>query len=132
MGPRVVEGNSFVIGVKPVGSESGTGFFKGVKGFPSVFDFVIAFPMDKELAFLAIDSIFENLFNFPIHWSRGIDGDWFFGGGFREAWECFEIWSKVDSKVTVMDPRVYALHDGREVQLVVILFVRAFEYRERS
>ena len=61
MGPREVEGNSFVVGVKPVCSESGTGSFKGVKGFPSSFDFVIAFPVDKELAFLAIDSILENL-----------------------------------------------------------------------
>ena len=58
MGPREVEGNGFVIGVKPVGFEGGTGSFKGVKGFPSGLDFVIAFSMNKELAFLSIDSIF--------------------------------------------------------------------------
>ena len=46
MGPREVEGNGFVIGFKPVGSEGGTGTFKDVKGFPSCFDFVIAFPVD--------------------------------------------------------------------------------------
>ena len=128
MGPREVEGNGFVIGVKPVGSESGTGFFKGIKVFPSGFDFVIAYPMDKELAFLAIDSILETLFNFAFLLSRGIDGDWFFEGGFWEAWEGFEVWSKIDSKVAAMDPRVYALHDGREVEFVVFVFVRAFEY----
>ena len=43
MGPMEVEGNGFVIGFKPVGSEGGTGTFKDVKGFPSCFDFVIAF-----------------------------------------------------------------------------------------
>ena len=59
MGHREVEGNGFVIGIKPVGSESGTGSFKGVKGFPSGFDFVIPFSMNKELAFLAIDLILE-------------------------------------------------------------------------
>ena len=128
MGPREVEGNGFVVGVKPVGSEGGTGSFKGVKGFPSSFDFVIAFPMNKELTFLAIDSILENLFNFPFLLSRGIDGDRFFGDGFRESWEGFEVWSEVDSKVTAVDPGVDALHDGREVEFVVIVFVRAFEY----
>ena len=128
MSPREVEGNSFVIGVKPVGSECGTGSFKDVKGFPSSFDFVIAFPMDKELAFLAIDSVFENFFNFSFLLSRGIDCDRFFGGGFREDWEGFEIWSEVDSEVAAIDPRVYALHDGREVEFVVIVFVRSFEY----
>ena len=46
MCPREVEGNGFVIGFKPVGSEGGTGFFKDVNGFPSCFDFVIAFPVD--------------------------------------------------------------------------------------
>ena len=65
MGPREVEGNGFVRGFKPVGSEGGTGSFKDVKGFPSCFDFVIAFPVDQELAFLSIDSILENFFNFP-------------------------------------------------------------------
>ena len=127
MSPREVEGIGFVVGVKPVGSEGGTGSFKGVKGFPSSFDFVIAFPINKELAFLAIDSVLENLFNFPFFLSRGIDGDRFFGGGFRESWEGCEVWSEVDSKVTAVDPRVYALHDGREVEFVVIVFVRAFE-----
>ena len=128
MGTREVEGNSFVIGVKPVGSESGTGSFKGVKRFPRGFDFVIAFPMNKELAFLAIDSIFENLFNFPFLLSRGIDGDWFFEGGFWDAREGFEVWSEVDSEMAAVDPRVYTLHDGREVEFVVIMFVRSFEY----
>ena len=65
MGPRQVDGNGFVIGFKPVGSEGGTGSFKDVKRFPSCFYFVIAFLVDQELAFFAIDSIFENLFNFP-------------------------------------------------------------------
>ena len=65
MDPREMKGNGFIIDVKPVGSESGTGSFKGVKRFPSGFDFVIAIPMNKELAFLSIDSILENLFNFP-------------------------------------------------------------------
>ena len=65
MGPREMEGNGFVIAFKPVGSEGGTGSFKDVKGFPSCFDLVIAFPVDQELAFFAIDSIFEDLFNFP-------------------------------------------------------------------
>ena len=123
-----MEGNSFVTGVKPVGSEVGTGSFQGVKRFPSGLDFVIAFPMNKELAFLAIDLIFENLFNFPFLLSRGFDGDWFIGGGFQEAWESFEVWSKIDSKGAVIDPRGYALHDGREVEFVVIVLVRAFEY----
>ena len=97
MSPREVEGNSFVIAVKPVGSEGGTGSFKDVKGLPSGFDFVIAFLVDKQLAFLPIDSIFENFFNFPFLLSRGIDGNWFFGGGFRESWEGFDVWSEVDS-----------------------------------
>ena len=65
MCPREVEGNGLVIGFKPEGSEGGTGSFKDVKGFPSCFDFVIAFSVDLELAFLSIDSILENLFNFP-------------------------------------------------------------------
>ena len=51
-----MERNGFVISVKLVGSESSIGSFKGVKGFPSGFDFVIAFPMNKELAFLVIES----------------------------------------------------------------------------
>ena len=65
MSPREVEGNGFVIGVKLVGSEGGTGSFKDLKGFPSGFDFVITFPVDEELAFLAIDSILKHLFNLP-------------------------------------------------------------------
>ena len=65
MGPGEVEGNGFVIGFKPVGSEGGTSSFKDVKGFPSCLDFVIAFTVDQELAFLVINSIFEDLFNFP-------------------------------------------------------------------
>ena len=113
-----MEGNSFVIGVKPVGSEGSTGSFKGIKRSLSGFDFVIAFPMNKLFAFVAIDSIFENLVNFPFLLSSGIDPDRFFGGGFRKSWESIEIWSKVDSKMAAMDPRVYALHDGREVEFV--------------
>ena len=81
-----MERNTFVIGVTLVGSEGGNGSFKGVKRFPSGFDFVIGFPVNKELAFLAIDSNFENRFNFPFLLSRGIDGDWFFRDRFREAW----------------------------------------------
>ena len=46
MGPREVEGNCFVIGFKPVGSEGGTGFFEDSKWFPSGFDFLIAFLVD--------------------------------------------------------------------------------------
>ena len=65
MCPREVEGNGFIIGFKPVGSEGSTSCFKDVKGCASYFDFVIAFPVDQELVFLAIDSIFVNLFNLP-------------------------------------------------------------------
>ena len=65
MGPREVEGNGLVIGFKPVGSKGGTGSFKDIKGFPSYLDFVIAFAVSQELAFLAIDLIFVNLFHFP-------------------------------------------------------------------
>ena len=46
MCPREVEGNGFVIGFEPVCSESGTGSIKVVKGFPSCFDFIIAFPVE--------------------------------------------------------------------------------------
>ena len=60
-----MEGDGFVLGFKRIGSEGGTGCFKDVKGFPSCFDFVIALPVDQQLAFLAIDSNFENIFNFP-------------------------------------------------------------------
>ena len=56
---REVEGNGFVIGFKPVGPEGSTGTFKSIEWFPSCFDFVISCPVDQELAFLAIDSIFE-------------------------------------------------------------------------
>ena len=67
MGPRKVKGDGFIIGIKPVGSESGTGSFKGVKRFPSGFNIVIAFSVNKELAFLAIDSILENFFHFSFY-----------------------------------------------------------------
>ena len=60
--------------------------------------------------------------------SRAIDGDRFFGGGFKESWEGFGVWSDVDSKVTAEDPRVNTLHDGREVEFVAVMFVRSFEY----
>ena len=65
MCPREVEGIGFIIGFKPVGSEYGTGSFKGIERFPSCFDFVLTFPVDYELAFLATDSILENFFSFP-------------------------------------------------------------------
>ena len=132
MSAREVEGNCFIIGVKPVGSDGGTGSFKGVKRFPSGFDFVIAFSINKELAFLAIDPILENFFNLPFLLSRGIHAKSFFGGGFREFWEGFKIWSKIYSKMAAMDPRVNALHDGREVEFVVIVLLRAFKDRQRS
>jgi len=64
MSPGDVERNSFVIAVKPVSSKGSTGTFKDIERFPSSFDFVIAFPMDEELVFLSLNSIFENLFNF--------------------------------------------------------------------
>ena len=130
MSPWEVEGDGFVIGIKPVGPKGGAGSFKDIKGFPSCFDFVIAFPMDKELAFLSIDSIFEDLFNFPFLLSRGIDRDGLFGGRFRETWEGFEVWSEVDSKMAAVYPRVDALHDGREVKFVVIVIVRSFADRK--
>jgi len=41
-----VEGNGFVIGVKPVSSKGSTGFFEDIKRLPSSFDLVIAFPME--------------------------------------------------------------------------------------
>ena len=44
--PGEVEGNGFVVGFKPAGSESGTASFKGIERFPSCFDFIIAFPVD--------------------------------------------------------------------------------------
>jgi len=53
-----VEGNGFVIGVKPLSSKGSTGSFKHIERFPSSFNFVIAFSMDKEFAFLSLDSIF--------------------------------------------------------------------------
>ena len=85
MCPREVEGNSFVIGCKPVGSEGSTGSFKGIEGFLTSFDLVIAFPVDQELAFLVIDSILENLLNFPFFLSCTIDSNRLFGGAFRES-----------------------------------------------
>jgi len=48
----------------------------------------------------------------------------FFGAGFREAWESFEVWSEVDSKECVMNPRVDALNDSRKVEFVVIVSLR--------
>ena len=59
-----------MIGFKPVGSEGGTGSFKNVKGFPSCFNFVIAFLVDQELAFLSIYSILKNFFNCPLFLSE--------------------------------------------------------------
>ena len=132
MGPREVEGNGLVIGFKPVGSEGGTGSFKDVEGFPSCFDFVIAFPVDQELAFSAIDSIFENLFNFPFLLSSGINGNMFFGGGLRESWEGLEVWSAINAGVAAMVPRVDTLHDWREIDFEVIVFVWSFRDRKRS
>ena len=44
-----------------MGSKSGTGSFKGIKGFPSGFDFVIASQVNKELAFLSLDSTLNKL-----------------------------------------------------------------------
>jgi len=64
MSPGEVEMNGFVIGVKAVSSKGSTGSFKNIERFPSGDQFVIAFPMDYELAFLSVHSIFENLFNF--------------------------------------------------------------------
>jgi len=75
---------------------------------------------------LSVNLIFDNLFNFSFFSSRGIDGDWFFGDGFREAWESLEVWSEGDSKVAAMDPGVDALHDGGEVDFVVIVCIRSF------
>ena len=60
-----MEGNGFVICFKPVDSVGGTGSFKGIERFPSCFDFVISFPVNQKLVFLAIDSIFEYFLNFP-------------------------------------------------------------------
>ena len=121
-----MEGNGFIIGLEPVGSEGGTGSFKYIKGFPSCFDFVIGFPVDQELVFLAIDSIIENLFNFPFLLSSGINGNRFFRGGLMESWEGLEVWSEINAEVAAMDPRVDALHDGSEVDFVIIVFVRSF------
>ena len=65
MSPEEVERNGFVIGVKPVSSKGSTGSFKDIERFPSNLDFIIAFPIDYELAFVSVNAIFENLFNFP-------------------------------------------------------------------
>ena len=93
----------------------------------SGFHFVIAFPIKKQLAFVAIHSIFENLFNFPFLLFSGIDADRFFGGGFRKSWESFGIWSKVDSKMAAMDPRVMPCMMGGMLSMLVIVFVWAFK-----
>jgi len=121
-----VDCNGLVIGVKPVSSEGRTGFFKDIQRFPSSFDFLITFPIDSELAFLSLNLIFKNLFNFSFFLSLGIEGDWLCGAGFREVWESFEVWSEVDSKVAVMNPRVDGLHDRRAVEFVVIVSIRSF------
>ena len=78
------------------------------------------------MAFLSIDSIFENFFNFPFFLSRGINGKRFLGGGLRESWEGLEVWSEINAEVAAMDPRVDAMHDRREVDFVVIVFVWSF------
>ena len=66
MCPREVEGNGFIICYKLVDSEGGTGSFKGIKRFPSCFDFVRTFLVNEEVAFLAIDPILEKFFYFPL------------------------------------------------------------------
>ena len=48
------------------------------------------------------------------------------------SWEGFQVRSEVDSMVAAMDPRVDALHDGREVDFVVIVFVCSFRNRKGS
>jgi len=126
MCPGGVEGNGFLIGVKPVSAKGGTDAFKGVERFTSSFNFVIAFPLDWELALLLVNSIFQNLFNFSYFLSRGIDGDRFFGPGLREAGESFEVWSVVDLKMAARNPLVDAWHYRGEVGLVVVLAIRFF------
>ena len=132
MSPTEVEGNSFVKGFKPVCYEGDTGFFKSFDRFSGGFSFVIAFPVDYELAFLAIDLIVENLFNFPFFLSYTINGNSFFGGRIGESWEGLEVWSEINSKVAAMDPRVQAFHDRWKVEFVVIVFVRSFRNRNGS
>ena len=134
MGPRELEGNGFVIGCKPVGSEGGTCSFKHVKRFPSGFDFVIAFPVDEKLVLILIDSILENFFKLPFILSLGINGNRFFGGGLKESWEGLEVWSDINAEVAAVDPMVDALpvHDKREVDFEVIVFVWSFRNREES
>ena len=51
-----------------------------------------------------------------------------FGTGFRQAGESFVVWYEVDSEVAAMKPRVDVLHDGKEVECVVIVFVRYFRH----
>ena len=82
-----MEGDGFVVGVKPIGSKGGAGSFMDLERFPSSFNFVIAFPVYQELVFPMIDSIFENFLYFSFLLSRGIDSNRFFGGGFRETWK---------------------------------------------
>jgi len=80
-----VEANGFLIGVKPFSCKGTTASFKAIERFPSSFDFVIAFPMDYELEFLSLDSIFENLFNFSFFLFCGIHSEWFFEARLSEA-----------------------------------------------
>ena len=61
-----------------------------------------------------------------------MDSNRVFGGGFRKSWEGFEVWSEVDSKVAGMDSGVDALHDGRKVDFVVIVFIWSFRNRKGS
>jgi len=132
MGPREVEANGFVIGVKPVRSKSITGSFTDIERFPSSLDFVRFFPMNLELAFHSINSILENLFYFPSFWSSGIEVDWFFGARFRETWGSYEVWSVVDWKMAVINPSVDALQARREVEFVVIVSIWFFGKWKRS
>ena len=53
-----------------------------------------------------------------------------FGGGLRESWEGLEIWSEINAEVTAMDPGVDTLHDRREIDFVVIVFVWSFRNRK--
>ena len=84
------------------------------------------------MAFLSIYSLIRNLFNFLFFLSKGIDGNRFFGGRLRESWEGLEVWSEINTEVAAMDPRVDALHDRREVDFVVVVFVWSFRNRKGS
>jgi len=46
MSPGEVEGNGFVIGVKPVSSKGSAGSFNDIERFPGSFNFIIVVPMD--------------------------------------------------------------------------------------